>query len=388
MKAKKILAFVERYRHLVDSPNGSDDSAKKLLLSEIFDDLSTFSSVEDGDQALLFKMLHRLNPLSAGGNDDIVFIAFCVNMCLNQTNVRNCRLPSDGHPISRVVELVYVSGLKPQNHLSNGDSIDKILKCVDRAITIDRCIHTIVVASSFILKKLDVTSNRLRQSFSRSACELLADAQKCNHRAFTVYLRCFMAWYLEGGSCVGGVTYVFNFFFKSLPDLMPQSFCKETISVLHISVLEHIAIETSTLSNAKIGSIIEKLLCIIPLPLFVDVLAGSFLRSKQSRVRNAGVICIESILVKTYKQLLGEQRINEDEASSHVQQQSYHNQLEKAVKQLKLEKYQEESAACSNEAEGLCSHDKGYQLLNYAQATVSSGIKCVLDAGQLFLILL
>lgn len=379
MPSTGIFSYVGRYDDLRNNSNGSDDSPRKLLLSELYDDASIFSSDKKADQTMLFKMLHGLNPLTTGGENDTTFIAFCIKLCSNKINSGNRQLLFDGHPIAFLVESLYTSGLEEANTSENGGSNDKILKLLEGGITIDRCIHSIAVTFSLLSNNLDVTARLHRQSLLRSSCIMLADAQRYDHKGFTLYLQCLMALSFEESSIAGEVTLLFNFFFKSLPDLMPLSYCNEIIRVIILAVQNCLATETSLITSTRMGFIIEKLLGIIPLPLFVDILEGSFLRSKQSRVRNAGIVCIESILIKSCWKKKEQQNLQE-EVKFQSQKQQYEVQLEKAMKQMD----QEEIAAHTETAGEYSSRDTMYRpLLKETQAALDTALKSLLNAGML-----
>ena len=160
---------------------------------------------------------------------------------------------------------------------------------------------------------------------------------------------------------------------------MLPSFCYEIIRVIILAVQNCLAIETSLITLTRIGVILEKLLGIIPLPLFVDILEGSFLRSKYSRVRNSGIVCIESILIKTSNKK-NEQQNLQQEVKFQSQKQQYEDQLERAVKQM-----DQEEITAHSETAGDCSScdSKRRPLLKETQATLDTAFKCLLDAGML-----
>ena len=379
MRGTGIASYVGRYSDIRNNSNGSDNSERKLLLSELYDDASIFTSDNNADQIMLFKMLHELNPLTAGGNNDTTFIAFCIKLCLNKINSGNRRLLMDGHPITFLVESLYASGLQEANAVEDGERSNKILKLLDGEINVDRCVHSIAVIFSLLSDKLTVTARIYRHSLLRRSCDMLADVQRFDHRGFTIYLQCLMALSFEENSIVEEVTLLFNFFFKSLPDLMLPSFCNEIIRAIILAVQNCLAIETSLITLTRIGVILAKLLGIIPLPLFVDILEGSFLRSKHSRVRNSGIICIESILIKTSNKKNEKQNLQE-EVKFQSQKQQYEDQLERAVKQMD----QEEITAHSETAGDYSSCESERRpLLKETQATLDAALKCLLDAGML-----
>ena len=243
-------------------------------------------------------------------------------------------------------------------------------------MSVDSCTHIVMIAFIILFGRIGAPFGFNRQNFLTSSCELLADAQKSNVRAFSIYLRNFIVWYFEEESCNHESIDLLNHFFNLAPDLMIRATCAEVTSVIIDAVVQRIMIGTSLITKLQIELILAKVLELVPLPLSIDIIAESFCASKNSRLRMAGISCIDSILCQVHF-LRVDPHLSQEVSAPPPIQAHYKEQLEATVKSLKMRMLSDQTAFAADD--GI---ESSRPIHRSVEITLSRGMGCLLDAGE------
>ena len=309
-----------------------DISSTSRLMSKVFDSSNFVSNTKNSSESEILELLWKLNPASVTETKYVEFVALCLK--LKSILAANHRRSYDDFinrpPILRILDLLPCfkgsEVLRPND--PNSDSVEKIIDA-DKGLSTEICVHTMIIAYELLSRRLHLQANRSPIAYLRTSCELIADVQKLNGRAFNAYLRCFVIWFFEEKYSYEYKD-VINFYLKSSADLMTPSSYKEIVSIIINAIVERLSAGASLITRIQIDAIIGKTLELVPLPLLVEVIDAAIISSRASRVRLCGVICMEALLVKIggylFRQL--------DEDLMVISSVPYAEELDIAVKQL------------------------------------------------------
>ena len=301
MSSKKVPSVIDLYKsYLASKEELSYSGSRRDLLIVLSEGISTYSQNEESSTELL-KILQDLGPKSAGEDCYTEFIA--VYLKFNNSDPKYARRIANISTRSSIHQILgFLSPCATQEQINPPEAeMKSALQDCKNPRNAETCLHTVIIACMI----LNIGNARMSDFGVNCCCEILADIQRLNRKAFVKYFRSYLVWYFDECILIRGLDnlprLLFRNYFMVSPDLVNAECYHDMVTTAIRTTMEIVALKKTLIKSQQIELYIERILELVPLLFAIKIISGPFYTSKTSRIRLSAIHFMEIVIVGAYQ---------------------------------------------------------------------------------------
>ena len=301
MSSKKVPAVIDLYKsYLASKEELSCSGSKRELLIALSEGVSAYSQNEASSTAFL-NILQDLGPKSAGEDCYTEFIA--VYLKFNNLDPKYARRIANVSTRSSIHQILdFLLPCARQAHINHSETeMKSVLQDCKNPRNAETCLHTVIIACMI----LNIGNARMSDLGVTCCCEILAEIQRLNRKAFVKYFRSYLVWYFDECILIRGLDnlprLLFRNYFMVSPNLVNAECYHDMVTTAIRTTMEIVALKRTLIKSQQIELYIERILELVPLLFAIKIISGPFYTSKTSRIRISAIHFMEIVIAGAYQ---------------------------------------------------------------------------------------